>query len=177
MRKTNKLTVMPMLLAIGLVLPFITGQIPAIGVMLSPMHFPVIIGGFILGPGYGAILGAVTPLLRNVLFGIPKIPNAFFMAFELMTYGCVSGFMFFNVFKKDYSLPKIYLSLIVSMISGRIVYGIVKLISFRYLLNFGAYTFGIWLSDIFLLSIPGIVAQLILIPFLIKELNKRGIVK
>ena len=40
-----KLSVSAMLLAIGLVLPFLTGQVPEIGSLLLPMHNPVLNGG------------------------------------------------------------------------------------------------------------------------------------
>ena len=36
-------------LALALVLPFLTGQIPQIGSMLSPMHIPVLLCGFVCG--------------------------------------------------------------------------------------------------------------------------------
>lgn len=38
---TKNLTLSAMFLAIGFVLPFLTGQIPQIGSMLLPMHIPV----------------------------------------------------------------------------------------------------------------------------------------
>lgn len=38
-----------MLMAVGIVLPFFTGQIPQIGNMLLPMHIPVIVCGLICG--------------------------------------------------------------------------------------------------------------------------------
>ena len=42
MRETTKnMTLAAMFLAIGLVLPLLTGQIPQIGNMLLPMHIPV----------------------------------------------------------------------------------------------------------------------------------------
>ena len=44
-----KLTLSAMFLAIGLVLPFFTGQIPQIGNMLLPMHIPVLLCGLICG--------------------------------------------------------------------------------------------------------------------------------
>ena len=70
-------------LAIGLILPFITMQIPAVGKMLCPMHIPVLLCGYICGWPYGLLIGIITPLLRGVLFGMPAIfPNAFCMAFE-----------------------------------------------------------------------------------------------
>lgn len=42
-----KLTLAAMFMAIGLVLPFFTGQIPKIGNMLLPMHIPVLLCGLI----------------------------------------------------------------------------------------------------------------------------------
>ena len=69
-----------MLLAVGIVLPFFTGQIPQIGSMLLPMHLPVLVCGLICGWQYGGIVGFVLPLLRYVLFGMPPMPNGLAMA-------------------------------------------------------------------------------------------------
>ena len=84
MKNTKKLVLSALFLAIGLILPFITMQIPAVGKMLCPMHIPVLLCGFITGWPYGLIVGFITPLLRSVLFGMPMmVPNAVCMAFEL----------------------------------------------------------------------------------------------
>ena len=72
-----------MLLAVGIVLPFFTGQIPQIGSMLLPMHLPVLVCGLICGWQYGGIVGFILPLLRYALFGMPPMPNGIAMAFEL----------------------------------------------------------------------------------------------
>ena len=45
----KNLTLSAMFLALGLVLPFLTGQIPQIGSMLLPMHIPVFLCGLICG--------------------------------------------------------------------------------------------------------------------------------
>ena len=83
-RSVQKLTSAGICLAISLVLPFITGQIPEIGSMLSPMHIPVLLCGFICGWQYGLAVGAVAPILRYLLFGMPPIfPTGIAMAFEL----------------------------------------------------------------------------------------------
>ena len=83
-----------MFLAIGLILPFITMQIPAIGKMLCPMHIPVLLCGYICGWPYGLLIGFITPLFRGVLFGMPALfPNAVCMAFELATYGMITGIL------------------------------------------------------------------------------------
>lgn len=44
-------------LALALVLPFFTGQIPSIGSMILPMHLPIIICGFVIGWPYGLVIG------------------------------------------------------------------------------------------------------------------------
>ena len=46
---TKRLVLAGMFLALCLVLPFLTGQIPEIGSALSPMHIPVLICGFVCG--------------------------------------------------------------------------------------------------------------------------------
>jgi len=53
-----------MFIALGWLLPFITGQIQQVGNMLCPMHLPVLIAGFVLGPWYGCVIGMVIPLKR-----------------------------------------------------------------------------------------------------------------
>ena len=57
-----------MFLAIGLVLPFFTGQIKEIGNMLLPMHLPVFLCALICGWQYGTAVGFIMPLLRFALF-------------------------------------------------------------------------------------------------------------
>ena len=92
---TKKLTWSAMFIALGLVLPFLTGQIPQFGNMLLPMHIPVILCGLICGWRYGAIVGFVLPLLRYALFGMPVLfPTGIAMSFELAAYGFFSGFLY-----------------------------------------------------------------------------------
>ena len=84
-----------MFLTIGIILPFFTGQIPQIGSMLLPMHIPVFLCGLICGWQYGLVVGFILPLMRSFLFGMPPIyPTAISMAFELATYGFLSGLLF-----------------------------------------------------------------------------------
>ena len=94
-RETLKITFSAIFLALAFVLPFLTGQIPEIGSMLCPMHIPVILCGFICGWKYGLIVGGVAPILRALTLGMPPLfPVALCMAFELATYGFVSGILF-----------------------------------------------------------------------------------
>ena len=54
----KKIVLAGLFLALGLVMPLITGQIPSLGNALLPMHIPVLLAGFVLGGPYG---GCWTP--------------------------------------------------------------------------------------------------------------------
>ena len=66
MKSTKKLVLSALFIALGIVLPFFTGQVPQIGNMLLPMHIPVLICGFVCGAPYGLTVGLITPLLRSL---------------------------------------------------------------------------------------------------------------
>lgn len=167
----NKLTRMitsAMLLALALVLPFLTGQIPQIGKALCPMHFPVLLCGFFCGPFYGALVGAAAPLLRFLLFGMPVLmPTGLAMCFELAVYGLVSGLLYGLLPKKPVS---VYLSLVAAMLAGRLVWGAVMAL----LCVSGAAGFGweAFLSGAVLTAVPGILIQIILIPVLVMAVER-----
>ena len=123
---TRSLVLAALFLALAFVLPMITGHVPQIGNMLCPMHFPVLLAGFVLGGPWGLALGFAAPLLRSVLFGMPPMyPIAIAMAFELATYGAVAGFMYRKV---QHTLPMIYAALVTSMVAGRLVWGAVRFV-------------------------------------------------
>ena len=83
-REIRNLVLAAMFVALGLVLPFLTGQVPQIGNMLLPMHLPVLLCGLICGWQYGGVVGFILPPLRYVMFGMPPIfPTGVAMAFEL----------------------------------------------------------------------------------------------
>ena len=75
------LTYSGFLFSLGLLLPFLTGQIPEIGNLLLPMHLPVLLCGFICGPIYGCAVGFTLPIIRSLIFGMPMLyPSAVTMA-------------------------------------------------------------------------------------------------
>ena len=158
-----KLVLAAMFLALALVLPFLTGQIPEIGSALCPMHIPAILCGFFCGPLYGVVVGFVAPLLRFMLFGMPPLmPKGIAMAFELATYGLIAGLLYRILPKKPIS---VYVSLLGAMIAGRIVWGTVRVV----LYGLGKSPFGweAFMSGAFLTAIPGIILQIVLIPVLV----------
>ena len=161
---TLKITYAALFLALGMALPFLTGQIPEIGNMLLPMHISVMLCGLICGPLYGLGIGALTPILRSLIFTMPPLmPTAFSMAFELATYGFVIGLMYKKLHGKRFA---VYVSLLVTMILGRIMWGLVSI--YFYGLVGKTFTYAIFFAGAFLNAIPGIILQFVLIPVIIK---------
>lgn len=166
----KKLTVSAVCLAFCMALPFLTGQIPQIGNVISPMHIPVLLCGFICGPYYAAAIGLIAPVLRFLMFGMPPLmPIGIAMCLELATYGLVSGVLYRVLLKKTVF---IYVSLIAAMILGRFVWGIA---CFMLLGVSGMpFTWEMFVSGAFTLAIPGIIIHIALIPVIVMALRKTG---
>lgn len=163
--KTKKLAVSALFLAIGIVLPFITMQIPSIGNMLCPMHLPVILCGFLCGGPCGLAVGILTPLLRSLLFGAPiLLPGAVAMAFELGTYGLLSGVLYQKLRGRRFAE---YIALILAMLAGRAVWGVVSY--FLYTLLGNVFTWQLFVTQAFVNAIPGIIIQLVFLPILVER--------
>ena len=152
-----------MFLALAFVLPFLTGQIPEIGNMLCPMHIPAILCGFICGGPWGAVVGFIAPLLRSLILGAPALfPKAVAMSFELCAYGLFSGLLYRTLPKKK---MYIYVSLVLSMIGGRLIWGIAQ---FTFMgLGASEFNLSMFWANAVINAVPGIIVQLILIPILI----------
>jgi len=89
------------------------------------------------------------------------------MSFELAAYGFLSGLLY-KVLPK--SVINTYVSLIISMAGGRIVWGVVMMaIS---VINANTFTLTIFFTQVVINAIPGIVLQIVLIPPIIMALEK-----
>lgn len=175
MKKPNVrlLVLAALFLALAMVLPLLIGQIPEIGQALSPMHIPVLLCGFICGPLYGAAVGFVSPLLRFAIFGMPPIfPTGVAMAFELLTYGAISGILYKKLPRRVYT---VYITLIAAMLAGRVVWGAVRLIIAG--LSGSAFSWSMFMAGAFTNAVPGIICHIILIPIIILALEKAGLVR
>ncbi len=169
MKDIKKLVLSAMFIAIGIVLPFFTGQIPEIGNMLLPMHIPVFLCGLICSWQYGMAVGFILPVLRSLIFAVPPMyPKAIAMAFELCAYGLVVGLIYSR--GKKQNLLWLYVSIVSAMLAGRIVWGIAQTV----LLGMGTnpFTFTAFITSGFLEAIPGIAIQLILIPAVMLLIKK-----
>lgn len=157
----KKIIYVSIYISLGLVLSFITHFLGGLvmGKLLLPLHFISLLAGILNGPGVGFFVGLINPFLNFLILGMPPFPLFVFMSIELCTYGLVSGLL---------NKKNIFFDLIVSMLVGRCIYMI-----FYYFLG---YMFAINLSPVssillsYVMGIPGIIIQLILIPLLIKKI-------
>jgi len=156
----RNLVIAGLLLALGLIIPYIFHSSGIAGNIFLPMHIPVLIGGFLLPAQFALLLGVLTPLINSLITGMPNLfPIGIVMAFELATYGALASILYFRL-----KFPTV-IALILSMLAGRIMAGLVVFIL--------AIFFAIPLEPITYVitaittGIPGIVIQLILIPVLV----------
>ena len=169
----KKLTYAALCLALCMVLPFLTGQIPEIGSMLSPMHIPVLLAGFLCGPWWALLAGAIAPILRFALFGMPPLfPTGAAMCFELAAYGLISGLLYAKLPKKNSS---IYIALLAAMVLGRIIWGAAMLVISG--VTGSAFTWAAFAAGAFLNAIPGIIVHILLIPVIVMALKKAKIIE
>ncbi|MBE6725832.1 MAG: ECF transporter S component [Ruminococcaceae bacterium] len=160
----RKLIYAALFLALAFLLPFVTGSNRALGTLISPMHIPAFLCGFICGPGWGAAVGFCAPLLRSVALGMPPAQMAICMAFELAAYGFCSGLL-------RRILPKhaawIYVSLVISMVVGRVIYFAVAVrvmgVEQAFLPYFGTQFVNTWL---------GILIHLAIVPPIVYAIEK-----
>ena len=158
-----RLVIAALMLAFCMVLPFLTGQVQQIANKVSLMHLPVMLTGFFCGPWYGLLVGVIAPLMRSFLFHMPALfPNAIGMAFELGTYGLVTGLLYRLLPKKPVYL---YVSLLSAMLLGRLVWGLAR----TALAGLGGdpFTLKLFLTNGFLNAVPAVVLQLVVIPPLV----------
>ncbi len=170
----KNLTLSAMFIAIGFVLPFLTGHIPQIGSMLSPMHIPVFLCGLICGWPYGAVVGLLLPLSRSLILGMPPLyPTALAMSFELLTYGLVSGLIYRLLHRRG--MLAVYIALVGAMLAGRAVWGVAQVI----LLGLGgnAFTWQAFMAGAFVNAVPGIILHLILVPAIMFALDRTKLVR
>ena len=92
------------------------------------------------------------------------------MCFELATYGLVSGLLYRALPKR---IGNLYVSLLGAMLTGRIVWGVVMMIVLN--ATGSAFTWAAFMAGAFTNAIPGIITHIVLIPLLVRALQKSGV--
>lgn len=174
--KTKRMVLAAMFLVLGLLLPLLVGHLFPMGWVLLPMHIPVLLCGFICGGPWGLAVGAVTPLLSSLISTMPPflptlVPylnsGAVPMAFEMAAYGLLAG-LFYKLFPKKIGF--MYVSLILAMIGGRIVWGVSSYFLFQTFIG-PVFTWEFFFSGAFVTVFPGIAIQIVLIPLIMIALQ------
>jgi len=112
--------------------------------------------------------GAVAPLLRFALFGMPPIyPAGVAMCVEMAVYGAVSGLLYR---KLPRSTVSIYVSLVAAMLLGRIVWGAARFILSG--ISGVPFTWAAFMAGAFTSAVPGIILHIALIPVLVLALQR-----
>lgn len=168
----KRTTLCALFIALCYVLPIAFHAVGA-GSILSPMHIPVLMCGLICGSGYGALCGIIGPVLSHLLGGMPPLPMLVRMVPELCVYGLVGGITM-KYIRTGRAAADAYISLVITMIAGRIVGGIATAIF--YTVTSGVYSIALWATSYFVEGLPGIVAHLILVPVLVLTLQKARLV-
>lgn len=164
MSKTYKLVASAVLVAFGVLLPLLFHLAGAAGQIFLPMHIPVLLAGFLLGPYHGLLVGLLAPMISALTTGMPPLmPVLPVMALELAVYGLAGGYLYQN------RKLGIWLSLIAAMTAGRLAaaiaaYGLVTLFAVK-LNPLGFITVAV------LTGLPGITVQLMLVPLLVRRLT------
>ena len=162
MKLRTRLLLAVILLAITVTIPSILPQHHIFGKMIQPMHIPVYLSAYIVGGPLAMVIGAVSPLLRHAMVGMPAMAVAVPMCFEMATYGIVTWAVYRISHHRGRSIVK---SLLAGMISGRIVWGVAT-----YVMNKTPMT--TILVDGFVNAIPGIVLQMFIVCLIIYGLKK-----
>jgi predicted membrane protein len=163
-RDAHFLAYTALLIAVGVLLPMIFHQIGIAGKIFLPMHFPVIIAGFLLGPLSGLLVGCFSPVLSFLLTGMPPFPLVLAMVPELMAYGAVSGWL------HERLKLNVWIALPVAIVAGRVALGLAWWAMFQILdLPVPPVVFVI---GGLVTGSPGIIGQLVLIPLLVRGIKR-----
>lgn len=173
MSSVKKICISAICIALCYVLPIAFHSL-GVGQQFSPMHLPVLLCGLLLGPGFGAFCGLAGPVLAST-GGMPPLLALLHMVPELCTYGFVAGLLMKKLRTGRLGLD-LYLSLIPAMVAGRIVGGIARMLVVRLLSSGEVFTVSTWVLAYFVGTLPGIIAQLVLLPALVAMLEKARVI-
>ncbi|MCX4302593.1 MAG: ECF transporter S component [Clostridia bacterium] len=153
-----------LLSGIGIALPRIFHILAgsSAGATFLPMHIAVLIAALTFGALSASIVGGTSVVCSYLLTGMPTLTRLPYMAIELVIYAVLLG-----ILNKKFNS---YISLIATIILGRVIYAGVLFVAINVI---GLQTYGISVIESIKTGLPGIVFQLVCIPFIAKLLNER----
>ena len=176
MKKTNKLVEIlsnrkakyiigtVLLSGIGIALPRIFHVLAgsSAGTTFLPMHIAVLIAALTFGIFSSSVVAGSSIIFSYLLTGMPSIERLPYMLIELVIYAVLLGAL-----NKKFN-P--YVSLIATIILGRVLYAVILFIATS---GLGLPSYGISVMESVQAGIPGIIIQLVCVPFIAKIINER----
>ena len=163
--KTNWVTQTGLFLALAVVLPVGFHAFGIGGRVFLPMHFPVLLAGFLVGPYSGLTVGLMAPLISHLITGMPPTYAVPLMSLELPLYGWWPGWPI-------ETQTEIYIALIAAMIVGRVMFGLGLFVLGMFMeLPYTATVFFSTAGPI-IAGLPGIIAQIVVIPIIVAAVRR-----
>lgn len=164
--KTKYITHIALYLALAVLLPLGFHALGILGRVFLPMHIPVLLAGFLVGPFAGLIVGLLAPGISFILTGMPPTYAVPLMTLELAIYGLIAG-LAYNRLRLN-----IYVALLAAMILGRLMFGLGLLVLGMFMeLPYSAAAF-FSASGALVAGLPGIAVQIVLIPIVVAALKR-----
>ncbi len=131
------------------------------GAVFLPMHIAVLIAALIFGVRSSIVVAGSSIVFSYLLTGMPTIERLPYMLIELIIYAIL-----LSVLNRKFNS---YVSLISTIILGRILYACVLFVAIN---GLGLHTYGISVMQSIITGLPGIAIQLICVPFIAKLIKK-----
>lgn len=163
-RKAKNVIGTVLLSGIGIALPRIFHVLAGstAGATFLPMHIAVLIAALTFGTLSATIVAGSSVIFSYLLTGMPTLARLPYMLIELIIYAVL-----LSLFNKKFNS---YISLIATVILGRVLYSGVLFVAINLL---GLSTYGISVIESIKTGIPGIIIQLLCVPFIAKIMNER----
>lgn len=164
---TRNLVLAAFFVALGLLMPFFTAQVPALGARFCPCIFLSFwVGSSWEAPGSGG--GADHSLLRSFCLACrPCFPPRWPWPLNWLPTACSRG----ALPEDPSSFPGAHLG----HARGRLVWGVVSLV--LYGLTGSAFGWQVFTASAFINPLPGIIFQIVFIPVVVMALRRAGLLK
>lgn len=148
--------------ALSVAAPWLAHQFGIAGQVFLPMHLFVFIAALLFGWPAGIIVGLFTPIMSYLISGMPALSILPVIAVEIIAYGLIAGFL------RGKMQLNLYASLIGALVLGKLFLGMGAFIVLGSDPIF-------YIRQAVYIGWPGIVLQILLIPFIVKFIQSKFI--
>jgi hypothetical protein len=163
---THQLILGGLFIGLGVLFP-IFFHVAGLGSFMLPMFWPLAVGAFYLNLVFSIIVGIITPIVSMLITGMPPAPVVYLMIGELAVLGGIVSEL------RSRTNWGTFWILLIGLLCSRLVLFVLS--------AFLAPLIGLpgKTASIYLLSkgLPGLIAMLILIPFLLNKLRAWPVLK